>query len=136
MIGAATHAVLEAFAAADWATGSVLLYACGAGSSRSYWHARASLTSVATLHVVCSLRHANSWTWLELLDWLSVSDANAGLVLALRLLVRAVGRLVLLLLLIHVGARVQGACRAGVGRWASCGAGAWLLDLVLLIHIA
>lgn len=101
----ATHTVLEAFTAADWAARSVLLYTRSTCSSRPYWHAGAGLPSITTLHIVRPLRHSYPWTRLELLYRLSVADTNGGLILVLRLLVGTVGRLlVLLLLLVHVRA--------------------------------
>lgn len=107
VVRAPAHPLLEAFAAACRPSGSVLLDACCAGCSWSYREARARLASVATLHVVRTLSHPDPWTWLELLDWLPVSDAASSLVLVLRLLIGAVGRL---LLLIHVSAGMKCSC--------------------------
>ena len=99
----ATHTVLEAFTAADWTTRSVLLYTSCSRGSWTYWHTRASLSGITSLHIVCTLRHADSWARFELLYGLSVADTNSGLVLILRLLVGAVcSLLILLLLLVHV----------------------------------
>lgn len=137
MIRPAAHAVLESFAASNWSTGPVLWHAGCTGCPRPYRHTRASLSSVGSLHVVRALSHADSWTRLELLDWLSAPDTNRGLVLTLRLLVRArCSLLVLLLLLIHVRRRMQGTRRTRVGCRTTGRTCAWLLQLGRLIHIA
>lgn len=83
MIWAPTHPVLEAFAAACWSSGPILLDVGGAGSPWSYWEARARLACVSTLNVVGTLSHSDPWAWLELLDGLPVSDAAGSLVLIL-----------------------------------------------------
>lgn len=132
MIGASAHSVLEAFAATDRSTSSILLYACCTSGSRAYWHTRACLASVGRLHVVCPLGHAHSGTRFELLDRLSVSNANGRLVLGLGLLVSAISCL-LLLLLIHVCARVECTSRPRICRLPRSCARAWLLDLVLCL---
>lgn len=135
LVRAPTHSILEAFATTSRPTGSVLLDACSTSGPWSNRQARASLTGVAALHVVRTLRNANPRAWLELLDGLPVADANGRLSLVLGLLVSAVG--VLLLLLIHVRTRVKGSCRASVCRWTDSRSVYWLLHLVLLlIHIS
>lgn len=130
--------VLESFILSD-GSASVLLHARGSSSTGSHWQASTSLTtSCATLNIVRSLRHTDSWARLELLDWLPISKAHRCLVLVQGLLVcTTVGTLLaaLLLLLIQVSIlELQSACRATIDSLASTRS-QWLLNLVLLIHL-
>ena len=72
--------VLESFTVSNGAA-SILLDARGSSSAWSHWQPCASLTRSATLNIVSSLSHANPGTWLELLNWLSVSKTDGCLVL-------------------------------------------------------
>ena len=81
--------VLESFIL-SYGSASILLDACGSGRARSHWQASTSLTRCATLNIVRSLCHADSWTRLKLLNWLPISKAYSCLILVQCLLVCAV----------------------------------------------
>ena len=76
----ASDTVLESFTL-SYRTTSILLDARGSSCAWSHWQASASLTSCTTLNIVRSLSHTNSWTWLELFDWLPITEAYGCLVL-------------------------------------------------------